>query len=337
MVKSGWPPQAPRTDWLNLSTEPAVEPGLAIIDPHSHLWDSDDASRYLLPEIQADLKSGPNVLGTVFTECNFRYRADGLPELRAVGETEAVAELAEQAQPGEPQIFAIVGSADMELGAAVGDVLDAHIEAGRGRFRGIRCRATYDPAPDFRRAAPPDLLRHPTVLRGIRQLAARNLVLDLWLYHPQIPSAIELARTVPECTIVLGHAGGLLGVGPYAGRRAEILRSWSHDIAELATCPNVVMKIGGLGQLFYGYGFDELERPPTSDELARAWREPVLRCIEAFGPERCAFETNWPPDRLSSNYRTIWNAFKKLTVQLSPAERAWLFRDTAARVYSITY
>lgn len=334
MVVSGWPPEAPRTDWLSLDTEPVIEPELPIIDPHSHLWNSDDDAVYLLPELQADLTTA-NVLGTVFVDCNFEYRIEGADRFRPVGETAAVAAIAKQANPGEPQIYGIVSSADLGLGEAVGEVLDAHIDAGSGLFRGVRLRATYDPDPDFRRSAPPDLLARGTTIQGAQQLVRRQLVLDLWQYHPQLPLVAEFARSVPDLTIVVGHTGGLLGVGPYAGRRAEILRAWAQDIDELAACPNVIMKIGGLGQLFYGFGFHELPAPPSSDQLVKAWREPVLRCIDAFGPERSMFETNWPPDRPSANYRTIWNAFKKLTADMSTADRARLFCGTAEQVYSI--
>ena len=146
---------------------------------------------------------------------------------------------------------------------------------------------------------------------------------------------LSLARAVPGTTMVLDHLGTPLGVGPYAGRRDEIFAQWRRDIAELATCDNVVAKLGGMAMPDNGYGWDVAERPPTSDEVVVAQRDWYLHMIDCFGPDRCMFESNFPVDRWSLSYRTVWNAFKKIASGFDPAEQDAMFAGTARRVYRI--
>jgi predicted TIM-barrel fold metal-dependent hydrolase len=178
-------------------------------------------------------------------------------------------------------------------------------------------------------------MAEPAFRAGVARLAAHDLSCDAWLYHPQIPELTALARAVPECTFVLDHLGGMLGTGPYEGRRAEILEQWHLDIAELATCPNVVVKLGGIGMVVFGLGFEARPAAPTSADLAAAWSDPILAAIDRFGVDRCMFESNFPVDKASCSYTVLWNSFKRLTSGCSAAEKAQLFHDTAARVYRI--
>ncbi len=135
--------------------------------------------------------------------------------------------------------------------------------------------------------------------------------------------------------IILNHLGGPIGVGSYAGRRADVYARWKTDLAAVAACPNVVLKVGGIQMVVNGFGWHERERPPTSDELLAANRDWYLYAIEQFGPERCMFESNFPVDRLSCSYTALWNQFKKLSQGFSDAERAAMFHDTAQRVYRL--
>jgi predicted TIM-barrel fold metal-dependent hydrolase len=175
----------------------------------------------------------------------------------------------------------------------------------------------------------------PSFRRGVRVLASKSLTFDAWLYHPQLGELTALARDVPECTFVLDHLGGPLGTGQFAGRREEIMAQWRLDMAELATCPNVVVKLGGIGMTRYGLGFEDRPEPPTSDELVAAWGGPITFTIEQFGVDRCMFESNFPVDKASCSYVTLWNSFKKMTAAASAADKAALFHDTAARVYGV--
>lgn len=331
-----------RPDWLALHSEPALEPDLPIVDPHHHFYDNERV-RYFFFDLQDDIASGHNIVATVFMECRTMYRADGPPEMRYVGETEFVAGMAAMAASGNyaPTRVAagIVGYADFRLSDRVGAVLDAHIAAGGGRFRGIRQIASWhaDPAAQASiSAAPPHLLIDPAFRRGFPELGKRGLSFDAWLYHPQLPELIDLARAFPDTPIVLNHVGGPIGVGPYAGKRDEVFADWKASIDTLARCPNVVVKLGGLGMRMFGFDVADGARPPTSEQLARAWRPYIEACIAAFGPERAMFESNFPVDKGTCAYGVLWNALKRIAEKYSAAEKAALFSRTAARVYRIS-
>ena len=327
-------------EWVAGTVEEVLDPDLAIVDPHHHLWDREGLGLYLLPQLHADTGAGHRVEKTVFVECMWGYRDDGPEHLRPVGETETVAAVAADSAAAGAEIAGIVGFADLTLGDAVDEVLDAHVSAGQGRFRGIRHATAFDPDPRIRRThtrPTAQLMADPSFRAGTARLPEHGLSFDAWLYHPQIPELTGLARAVPECTFVLDHLGGPLGTGPYEGRRAEILEQWHLDMAELATCPNVVVKLGGIGMVVFGLGFEALPAPPTSAQLAEAWAEPILAAIERFGVERCMFESNFPVDKMSCSYVVLWNAFKRIAADAGagPAERAALFRDTATSVYRL--
>jgi predicted TIM-barrel fold metal-dependent hydrolase len=327
--------------WLALQTEEVLEPERPICDPHHHLWDT-DIHRYLLPDLLADLYSGHNIRSTVFVECMAMYRADGPEELRPLGETEFVngaAAMSASGRYGEVRACAgIVGFADLSLGARVEEVLAKHIAAGGGRFKGIRHTNAHDPSSAIRRShtrPPPRLLGQAAFREGFARLKPLGLSFDAWLYHPQIPELADLARAFPDQPIVLDHCGGPLGIGPYAGKREEIFPGWKRSIQELARCPNVHVKLGGLGMKIIGYEFHKRPRPPSSEELASLWRPYIETCIEAFTPRRCMFESNFPVDKVSGSYRVYWNAFKRLAAGASETEKAALFHDTAARFYRL--
>jgi predicted TIM-barrel fold metal-dependent hydrolase len=327
--------------WLaRRPTETALEPELPIIDPHHHLWHTPQRGLYLLPELLADIGGGHNIVSTVFLECQSMFRADGPEEMRPVGEVEFVngtAALSASGQYGKTRVCeAIVGWADLMLGARVRKVLEAEIEAGGGRFRGVRYGTSYDDSivgKFVSRPIPPHRLLDPKFREGFAELGTLGLSFDSWHFHPQLPDLVDLARAFPGTTIVVDHVGGVLGVGPYAGRSAEILPQWRQSIADLAKCPNVNMKLGGLGMTSFGFDFHERDTPPSSQELADTWRPYVETCIEAFGPSRCMFESNFPPDKQSCGYTELWNAFKRITSGASAAEKTALYSGTAARVY----
>ncbi len=328
--------------WLAGQREEIIDPALPICDPHHHLWDF-PTHRYLLPELLADTGSGHNVESTVFVECTAFYRAEGPPELAVIGETEFVngaAAMAASGRYGATRACAgIVGRADLALGAAVEPVLAAHVAAGNGRFRGIRHAAGWDASDQVRNShtnPPPQLFRMPSFRQGFAKLRQFNLSFDVWLYHPQLGDVVDLAQAFPDQPIVLDHVGGPLGIGPYAGHRNEIFPAWQASIRALAACPNMHVKLGGLGMNICGFNFHKRPSPPTSEELAAAWRPFIETCIEAFGAERCMFESNFPVDKVSTGYATLWNAFKRLAANATASEKALLFRDTAMRFYRLS-
>jgi len=279
---------------------------------------------------------GHNVQRTVFVECRAAYRTEGPAELFPVGETEFVAQAA--TTDPQPLVAGIVAHADLRLDN-LDEVLDAHAAAGLGLFRGIRHALSHADHPEVLTIpgrAPFQLALDPDFRRGVARLGERGLTYDTWQYHYQASEFLDLARAVPGTTMVLDHLCTPLGVGPYARRREEIFEQWHRDIAEIAACPNVVAKLGGLAMPDNGFGWDKAPRPATSDELIAAQSRYYLRTIECFGPERCMFESNFPVDRWSLSYRTVWNAFKKMTVGFSASERAAMFAGTADRVYRLT-
>jgi L-fuconolactonase len=332
-------------DWLAQTPETPLDPDLPICDPHHHLWDQETARvapRYLLDEIVADAAAGHRIVSTVFIECGAMLRKDGPEPLRPVGETEfvnGIAAMSASGLYGPTRVAAgIIGTADLRLGAVVGQVLDAQIAAGGGRFRGIRRAGAWDadPAVPKHRTNPgPGLFLRDDFRAGFAQLAPRGLTFEAWVYHRQIPDVTALARAFPATTIILNHFGGPLGVGPYAGKADQVFTEWKASIAELATCPNVVAKLGGINMEMNGFGWHERSRPPGSQELAEATRRYYEVTIERFGVARCMFESNFPVDKASCSYTVLWNAFKRMTATYSAAEKAALFHDTAARVYRL--
>jgi predicted TIM-barrel fold metal-dependent hydrolase len=330
----------PNPAWLaQRPPEPILEPALPIIDAHHHLWHRPN-QLYLLPEFLADLNTGHNIVSTVFIQCHAMYRASGPEELRPVGETEFVAGIAAMSDSGgygPTRIAAgIVGYADLALGERAGPVLDAQIRAGGGRFRGVRHSAAWDADPIIGNGhAAPHLLRRPEFRAGLKELTARDLAFDLWVFHTQLDEALEVARACPETSFILGHCGGPLGYGPYAGKQDETFARWKAGMTALAACPNVVVKLGGMMMRLAAYDYGALPMPPTSAELATHWEPYITTCIELFGAERCLFESNFPVEKMGIGYAEIWNAFKRLAAGASADEKRALFAGTAQRVYRL--
>jgi L-fuconolactonase len=321
--------------------EQALEPDLPIIDPHHHLWD-DDRGPYLLPDIVGDIGGGHNVKATVFIECRTHYRAGATEAEQPLGEVEfvnGISAMSASGGYGPTRIAAaIIGHADLRLGDKVQDVLEKEIALTGGRMRGIRWSIPYDASDVGRhvsRFVAEGISRDATWRAGFSRLAKLGLTFEGWCYHPQIPEITALARAFPDTTIILNHVGGFLGVGPYSSRTKEEFQSWKRSIVELATCPNVVVKLGGLGMLIFGFDLHLRADPPSSDILAATWKPFLETCIETFGPERGMYESNFPVDKQSCDYTACWNAFKRISAGASASEKAALFHDTAARVYRI--
>ncbi len=330
-----------REDWLARRTEAALEPALPIVDPHHHLWDRPDWV-YMLPDLLADMASGHNIVGTVFVQCSAFYREAGPDAFKPIGETEfanGVAAMGASGRygPGRP-CAGIVSHADLTLGAEAREVMEAQIRAGNGRFRGIRHITAWDADPSLGNPAyapPKGLLGDATFREGFAQLGPLGLSFDAWLYHPQIDELTALARAFPDTRIVLDHIGGPLATGAYAGKRDEVFQVWAKAIRDLARCPNVFVKVGGMGMRINGYGFDEQADPPSSETLAAAWKPYVDTCIEAFSAARCMFESNFPVDKGSYSYGVFWNACKRLASGASASEKADLFAGSASRFYRL--
>jgi predicted TIM-barrel fold metal-dependent hydrolase len=331
----------PRVDWLAQYTEDVIDPKRPIVDPHHHLWDR-GGQVYLIEDLRDDIASGHNVIATVYVEARSMYRAKGPEASKPVGEIEfvnGVAAMSASGGYGPAAICAgIVGHVNLLLGDGAREVLEAEIAAGGGRFRGIRHSSAWDADPEvagFYATRPKGLLLEPVFRKGFAALAPLGLTFDAWLFHPQIGELVDLARAFPDTKIMLDHCGGPIGLGRYASNREEIFKQWKASILEIAKCPNVSVKLGGLAMRLLGYDFHERPMPPSSEETAAAWRPYIETCIEAFGPTRGMFESNFPPDKGQCSYQVIFNAFKRIAAQYSEAEKTALFSKTAADFYRL--
>jgi len=297
-------------------------------------------ARYLLDELLADVDTGHNVIATVFVDAHAMYRASGPEAMKSVGEVEfanGVAAMSASGTYGKCQACAgIVSGGSLHEGDGAEQVLEAHIRAGNGRFRGVRNPSAYDPDPDLAGAVqgnPAHMLEDKKFRTGFKYLQKFGLTYDTWVLEPQLPEVIDLARAFPETSIILDHVGTPLGMGSYKGKRGERYDIWRENMRTLSACTNVTVKVGGLAMPICG--FDSFNTNPCSEMLAAEWKPYVEPCIEFFGAERCMFESNFPVDSGGGSYPAIWNAFKRLASGASKEEKTALFSGTAARVYKL--
>ena len=333
---SQWPV---RTDWLARRSEAILEPDLPIVDPHHHLWVRPNYS-YLFPDLLADIGSGHKIHATMFEQAASMYRADGPEELKSLGETEFVCGVAAMSDSGKfgPTrcIAGMVGYVDLRLGSRAKGLLERHIAVSDGRIRGVRNSSTWSDDPTlkpFASTAPKGLLLDKSFREGFAALVALDLTFDAWMFQTQLTDVIDLARAFPQARIVLNHVGGPLAVGPYAGKRDDAFKTWRDSIKEIAGFPNTYVKLGGLAMKMPGFDFAEKAEPPSSQDLATAWRPYIETCIAAFGPQRSMFESNFPVDKGSCSYQVLWNAFKRIAAGHSADEKTALFSGAAKKAY----
>jgi L-fuconolactonase len=345
MPQSAIPPgrHAPvRPDWLDKRKEEAIEPQLPVVDPHHHMWDR-PGNRYLFADLLADVGSGHNIAATCFEECREMYRPDGPLELRSLGETEfvnGIAAMSAWGKYGKTRCIAgIIGNVDLRIGSRAKGILEQHVAISGGRFKGIRNGATWHADPNLEiycSGAPQGLYRDRNFREGFAGLAALGLSFDAWLFQTQLDDVTDLARAFPQATIVLNHVGGPLAIGPYAGKREEAFAAWKKSIGEVAAAsPNTYVKLGGLGMKLSGFTFFEDDLPPSSQDLEKAWRPYIEASIEAFGPERSMFESNFPVDKGMCSYPILWNAFKRIAAGCTAAEKTALFSGAATKAYRL--
>jgi L-fuconolactonase len=325
--------------------EDIIEPRLPIVDPHHHTYDNvRNFHRYGFDDLRQDLDVGHRVVGTVYVEgYGAGWLPDGPEHLRPVGEVIRIAHITNEPLSlgnGHCHLAAgVIAFIDLTLEEhEIDEVLQAYREESGGRLCGVRHRAVYDPGIVGRYIADPPkehVLADPAFRRGFARLASTGLSFDAWLYHPQLPDLVDLAEAFPGTSIILNHAGGLIGVGDYARDRSHHTSLWKERLRTLASLPNVFLKVGGFGMPVFGFGFEHKSRPPTSQELANAWKPLIDSCVEAFGTERCMLESNFPVDKQSCGYKQLWNAYKLATQSLTSHERSDLFHDTACRIYRL--
>ena len=324
--------------WLATLQEEVLEPALPIIDPHHHLWVRSGYT-YLMPELAADLESGHNIVATVFAECHSMYRKEGPKAERSLGETEFVRGQAAMSASGTfgraGACDVMFGNVDLTLGSAVEPIIEQHIAASGGRFRGVRISSGWHADKKIGNVTEqPNLLIDPRVSEAAAVLSRMGLSLDCWLYHPQLDEVAQLADAHPALTIILNHVGSPTLGGPYRGKSEEVFKDWKAAIIQISRRQNVFVKLGALPIRMPSFGGDR-SVPPGSEEVAAAWRPWMETCIEAFGPARSMYESNFPVQKRWCSYQVCWNAFKRISASASASEKADLFAGAAARAYRL--
>lgn len=327
-----------KPDWLSRRREEALDPELPIIDPHHHIW---AWLAYGLDEFLADICAGHNVRATVHLESGLARNEADPEHLRPVGETRYLVELAEDPRlkrPGAPAVCAgIVGHVDLSLAEhLLEEALDAHISAGKGRFKGVRFNARYYKDVSWVDDARPGLTEDPIIRRNLAILGRRGLVCDVMAFHHQLGEVARMVEALPDVRFVVNHCGGFLGRVAKHESYEGALNVWRDGIRALAAQGNVAMKLGGLANDFFSGIQLHLEaEPPSSETIAAVYRPFFDCCVEAFGAERCMFESNYPADRQQVDYVVLWNGFKRLAAGAAAEEKRALFSDTARRTYSL--
>jgi predicted TIM-barrel fold metal-dependent hydrolase len=331
-------------DWLGTSSESILDPEMPIIDPHHHLmaW----PFQYEMAETMADLATGHKVHATVHVEAHGHYRTLGPEHLRPVGETEYLADAAEQVDRAACPTkicAAIVGYVDVMRGSMVDEVLAAHIEAGRGRFRGIRVNLYWTMPRDnspWTPSAVHSLIEERPIRDALACLSRLGLSCDLVAFHSNIPDVVRTARAFENTVFIVNHLGGPMTTDARPDEQA-LAQIWRKHIDELARCPNVRIKLGGWLNPMLSRSIPsvaalrKLPHAPSSAQIAETLRPHMEHCIDRFGPDRCMFESNFPVDKNFTRYPTLWNAFKRLASAYSPDERRSLLGGTAAATYRI--
>lgn len=334
-----------RPDWLALCSEAALDPRQPVIDSHHHLYHR-PGLRYLLDDYLADLDGGHDVRATVAVQARGMLRADGPPERASLGETEFLngqAAMSASGIYGPTRVAAaIVAQVDLALGDRLRPLLEAHLSAAGGlagkggRLAGIRQPLAWDADTSLYNPAyqTTETLSDDSAFRqGLSLLQSMQVPFEIWAYYPQMPNLARMARAFPDLPIVVNHLGGVLRMNAFA--RHDIFPAWRQAMTDLAACPNVVIKLSGLGMRLSAFGFDEAERPPDSADLAAAWKPWVMTALEIFGPARCMWGSNFPVDKGSYAYAIGLNAYKRLFVDATPDDRHDIFWRTAARHYSL--
>lgn len=278
-------------------------PHARLIDSHFHLWrldrsqtvgnlsDSRLKHEILWPDYEA-ARDGTALAGAVAVQVT---DGDGEPEVAFF----------ERAAAEHPELKAIVAWAPLER-----DDVGAHLDrlARHPLVTGIRRNTQYEPDPMF--------CTSPGFVAGVARLADHGLVCDVCVKHRQLDGVIELARAVPQTTIILNHLGK-----PEIG---SDLRPWRASMSTLADLPNVHVKMSVVvhGQPSDGWA-DNNVTPVVSHVLT------------AFGPERVLWGSNWPVAPLVTGYNDWLALAQRLTEHLGDRERAAIFHDNAARLYRI--
>ena len=280
---------------------------MRIIDAHHHLWD-------------LGVRDQDWITGAALAPLRRDFLLGDYQSVADVNGTAASIVVQTVTVPGEtPELLALAAASDLIAGVVgwtdlaapdVGDKIAALTEmSGGAKLVGLRHQVQSEPDPDW--------LTRPDVLRGLGAIARAGLVYDLVITAGQLSQATRAAAAVPELTFVLDH----LGKPPIASGRTD---PWAQDLRGLAALPNTSAKLSGL----------------VTEADWRRWQVADLRpyaevALDAFGPARMMFGSDWPVCTLAASYPDVLAAAHDLTAGLSPAEREAVFAGTASSVYGL--
>jgi L-fuconolactonase len=318
--------------WLNLTVEEIIDPDLPICDTHHHIRKFREP--YLLPDFLRDISGGHNITSTILVQSHMNLKNERQDGMSAVEETEFIIASIAGLESGTDIAAGIVGYADLNQGDAIAPVLEAHVAAGKNRFRGIRFMPSGFPG-DGTSAKSQNVFAEPAFRKGFANLRKYNLCYDIMLKRGEFRDFVDLAENFPDVPIIINHIGWFADQGQKGKDRDELFKEWQRELKLLAPCENVYIKLGGLGMKVFGMGWSLQAKPPDSKQLATEMAPYYLYCIEQFGVRRCMFESNFPVDKESYSYAVMWNAFKRLTKGFSAAERDALFQGAAIRAYRL--
>ena len=332
-------------DWLNLKREQPLFPDLPIIDPHHHLWDV-GFGKYYVEELLNDINtSGHNIKATVYIMSSSNtiiYSKEGPEEYKTLPEIEFALKEGKRSDlipNNNIKVNAsIVGSLDLTHGNKLKPVIEKGIEVSEGRLKGIRMLLASHKDPRITSGAVKSDLRlmlHPNFIEGAKCLQDAGLSLDFWIYHTQLLEMERIAKALPDLNIILNHIGGPIQIGEYEGKQALTHREWRPAMMRLSRLPNINVKLGGLGMALNGAKFHLNDQPPSSIELSDNWKPWIYETLNMFGVDKCMFESNFPVDKGSCSYGSLWNAFKLITNEMSENEKKKLFYENAAKTYKI--
>lgn len=182
--------------------------------------------------------------------------------------------------------------------------------------RGIRQQLHWHANPQYSFAPRPDQMNDADWRRGLALLADLDLLFELQVFTSQMADSVKLAKAFPETTFVLEHAGMLEDTSP-AGRQR-----WREGMAALAECSNVNVKLSGLGT------FDHAYRLETIAPI-------ITETVALFGAKRCMYGSNFPIEKLWTDYTTLYRTFREAIAPFSEHDKISILHDTAQRLYRL--
>mmetsp|Transcript_30858 Transcript_30858/g.70132 ORF Transcript_30858/g.70132 Transcript_30858/m.70132 type:complete len:434 (-) Transcript_30858:38-1339(-) len=289
---------------------------------------------YMGEELSLDIrnrdcgKRGHNIVKTVYLECGWDDKNVEEP-LRPLGEVAMVAKVHEEFPKLCNGMVAYAKLDHPEVETTLKGLKENPL------VRGIRHSLSWTADKGIAGAGvEKDAAMTPEFRKGFALLEKYGLSYDVWMFHEQLGNVTDLVRSFPNTTVIIDHVAEPLGISTYD--RETTFPIWEKGMRELAKASkNVYVKLSGLSMCRTGFHFDDRAVPPSSEELAKAWGKYFKVVLDAFGVDRCMFASNFPVDKVSTDYTVLFNSFKLIVKDYSEADKRALFYENAKRVYRL--